>query len=219
MKLIKILAFAVSLTLILSLVGCDFSTLLGGDDTELNDDSFGKHYGDSSGTDDENDGNNDDGNNDDGNNDVGNNDDGEEDDGNVNENPDHVCDYKLFSKKEATCLAEGEEIYKCSCGKEQKKTLDVLSHTEVIDPAQEPSGSKPGKTEGKHCSVCGTVIVEQKYIFVDDYAVPEKYDGDYAYNSLLKLPNGEKLTKLYNEIDKVADNFHNGDADLTVRTR
>ena len=55
----------------------------------------------------------------------------------------------------------------------------MLPHNVVIDPAEEPNGSEPGKTEGKHCSVCGTVIVKQEYVFAGDYSVAEKYDGDY----------------------------------------
>ncbi len=37
-------------------------------------------------------------------------------------------------------------------------------HTEVIDPAVEPSCTESGLTQGSHCSVCGTVIVEQTVV-------------------------------------------------------
>ena len=37
-------------------------------------------------------------------------------------------------------------------------------HTEVIDAAVEATCTEPGKTEGKHCSVCGEVITAQKEI-------------------------------------------------------
>ncbi len=37
-------------------------------------------------------------------------------------------------------------------------------HTEVVDPAEEATCEKEGRTQGSHCSVCNTVIVEQKTI-------------------------------------------------------
>ena len=40
----------------------------------------------------------------------------------------------------------------------------MLGHTEVVDPAVEPTCTEPGKTEGKHCSACGEVMVTQEEI-------------------------------------------------------
>ena len=39
--------------------------------------------------------------------------------------------------------------------------MDALGHTEVTDTAVAPTCTTTGLTEGKHCSVCGTVITAQ----------------------------------------------------------
>ena len=40
----------------------------------------------------------------------------------------------------------------------------AIPHTEVVEKAVEPTCTKTGLTEGKHCSVCNTVLVEQKVV-------------------------------------------------------
>jgi len=52
------------------------------------------------------------------------------------------------------------------CGEviEQQETLKALGHSQVIDPAVEPTCSKTGLTEGAHCSVCNEVIVAQNIV-------------------------------------------------------
>lgn len=70
----------------------------------------------------------------------------------------------------ATCVKEGsyDSVIKCSvCGEvlsTTKITIPKTEHKIVIDVAVEPTYTKEGLTQGEHCSVCSTVLVEQKKI-------------------------------------------------------
>ena len=60
------------------------------------------------------------------------------------------------------CEETGEKTYTCNtCNAKKTETIDASGHTEVTDAAVEATCTEPGKTEGKHCSVCNTVLVEQ----------------------------------------------------------
>ncbi len=70
--------------------------------------------------------------------------------------------------KEATCGATGTLRCKCvydNCDYYDDAEIPATGkHTEVVDPAVAPTCTENGKTEGKHCSVCNTVLVAQETV-------------------------------------------------------
>lgn len=64
----------------------------------------------------------------------------------------------------------------------------AIPHTEAVDKAVEPTCTKTGLTEGKHCSVCGEVLVEQEVVPALGFTVSGSVAGvtDNAMVTLLK---------------------------------
>lgn len=76
----------------------------------------------------------------------------------------HTHSYTSKVTKKATCTSDGVKTYTCSCGKSYTEKIAKTGHKAVTDKAVEATCISEGKTEGSHCSVCGTVIKAQKKI-------------------------------------------------------
>lgn len=66
-----------------------------------------------------------------------------------------------------TCTEAGSSTSVClnaDCGKEWVEVIPALGHTEVTDAAVAATCTTTGLTEGKHCSVCNTVLAPQQEI-------------------------------------------------------
>ena len=76
-----------------------------------------------------------------------------------------------------TCAVAGYTTYTCACGDTYTgNEVAKLAHTEVIDPAIAATCTATGKTEGKHCSVCGDILVAQQEIPIVAHIYDDKYD-------------------------------------------
>ena len=65
----------------------------------------------------------------------------------------------------ATCTTAGVKTYTCSaCGDSYTEAIPSTGHTEAIDAAVAATCTSTGLTEGKHCSVCNTVLVAQTVV-------------------------------------------------------
>ena len=92
--------------------------------------------------------------------------------------------------KEATCTEAGSKVENCaSCDAVQTVSIPVKGHTVMKDAAVAPTVFADGKTEGSHCSVCGTVLEKQNTI--------AKVPGTiYLTASSLKMKTGQSTTCL-----------------------
>ena len=89
----------------------------------------------------------------------------------------------------ATCAADGVLTYTCSvCGETKTDVIPKYAHTVVTDDAVEPTCTVAGKTEGKHCSECGEIIIAQTIIS----PLGHNYDSGTVVTSPTCTEAGEK---------------------------
>ena len=87
----------------------------------------------------------------------------------------HICSFGEWTAiKDATCTESGEQERACACGEKETRSVAALGHTEVVDEAVGKTCTSDGLTEGKHCSACGTVLVEQE-------TIPSSHNWNEAY--------------------------------------
>lgn len=90
--------------------------------------------------------------------------------------------------KEATCTEAGSKVENCaSCDAVQTASIPVKGHTVVKDAAVAPTVFADGKTEGSHCSVCGTVLEKQN-------TIAKVLGTIYLTASSLKMKTGQSTT-------------------------
>lgn len=96
----------------------------------------------------------------------------------------------------ATCTQIGTKSRSCTrCGeKVETAEIPMTEHVIVTDPAVAATCTKSGLTEGKHCSVCNTVITAQ-----EKTTASHRYSG-YKCSVCGKIQNGHQVDYLRNWI-------------------
>ena len=87
-----------------------------------------------------------------------------------------------------TCVNGGYTTYTCSvCDHSYVADYtNALGHTEVIDDAVAPTCTETGLTEGKHCDVCGEVLIAQQTVaalghnYTAAVTAPDCVNGGYT---------------------------------------
>lgn len=149
-------------------------------------------------------------------------------DGNDESGSSHIhnfCEWQITKKP--TCEDVGEEERSCSCGEKEVRKIESLGHSEVVDAAIAPTCTQTGLTEGKHCSVCNMIIIEQTVI--ENLPATEintralKYVGEIITYD--KLGNALSVATgfVYTRDGKIITNYHVIDgaysAEITINNK
>lgn len=110
---------------------------------------------------------------------------------------------------EATCTTDGSKHLEClDCGNRFDAVIPATGHTEVVDEAVAANCTETGLTEGKHCSVCSTILVEQTVVDALGHDMEDWYESVASTCT----ENGEERTDCsrcdYFETRKTQPNGH-----------
>ncbi|MBO5287569.1 MAG: leucine-rich repeat domain-containing protein, partial [Clostridia bacterium] len=94
----------------------------------------------------------------------GSNGDLDEDDSGTSGDSTHSHTYRWVTIKKESCTEDGLKTGVCSCGDSRSEIIDATGHTEETVPGKEATCKETGLTEGKKCSVCKEVLIEQETI-------------------------------------------------------
>ena len=112
----------------------------------------------------------------------------------------HTFDQETVDSKylaqPATCEHKAEYYYSCECGEKGIGIFeygDLLQHTEETMTGKAATCKETGLTDGKKCSVCGKVLVEQSTIPVSEHT-EETITGKAATCTEDGLTDGKKCS-------------------------
>ena len=126
----------------------------------------------------------------------------------------HTHSYTSKVTQPATCTSEGTRIYTCACGYSYTEKIEKKQHTVVLDKGQPATCTQAGKTEGSHCSICGTVIKARETVAATGHIHTEVrnaraattsscgYTGDiYCKDCGAKISAGKVIEKIQGETE------------------
>ena len=91
-----------------------------------------------------------------------------------NYDPNHDHSYEETIIHPASCTETGLKKMICSlCGEFYEEEIPLQEHNVVIDEGVAATCETAGKTEGSHCSVCGTVLKAQEEIPATGHTIVE----------------------------------------------
>lgn len=115
----------------------------------------------------------------------------------ANHTEEKACTITSETTLAPTCTEPGTKVYTASVTLDGKtytdtktETLAAKGHTEVVDAAVAPTCTETGLTEGKHCSVCEKVLVEQTVV----EALGHDWTGEWeTVKEATATENGKKV--------------------------